>query len=74
MKPKDYVVRVYVLTGTKIVGKDANGKSDPYLKIKLGKKKMSDLSGSKRIGTRIFLTRRDTSLLRTSRNFSDRMR
>ena len=61
----------YVLTGT-IVGKDANGKSD-LSENQVGKKNIR-LSGSKRIGIRIFLTRRDTSLLRTNPNFSDHMR
>ena len=48
MQPKDYVVRVYVLKGTKIVGKDANGKSDPYLTVKLGKQKVSDMGVKKK--------------------------
>lgn len=42
LKPKPYVVRVYVLKGHSFMGMDDNGLSDPYLKLKLGKVKIND--------------------------------
>eukprot|EP00941_MAST-03F_sp_MAST-3F-sp1_P004856 g4856.t1 len=49
MQQKSMIVRVYVLMGHKIMPKDSgsNPSSDPYLKIKLGKTKLSDLKGKK---------------------------
>ncbi|KAJ3448836.1 c2 calcium-dependent membrane targeting [Anaeramoeba flamelloides] len=38
-KPKNMVVRVYVLRGMQLVPKDANGSSDPYIVVSNGKKK-----------------------------------
>lgn len=41
LKPKDVFVRLYVLRGVKLMPKDDDGGSDPYLVVKLGKKKFS---------------------------------
>ena len=43
-KPKDYVVRVYILTGLRLQPKDADGSSDPYLVAQLGKTKLDTRS------------------------------
>ena len=47
MKPKPYVVRLYVLKASALTGMDLDmfgriAKSDPYLKVKLGKFKFND--------------------------------
>lgn len=42
------VVRVYVLRGSSLQSKDANGYSDPYLCLKLGKQVISDRANHKK--------------------------
>jgi C2 domain len=44
-RPKDYVVRLYMLKGTSIVPHDDNGFSDPYLIIDTGVKKTTKKEG-----------------------------
>ena len=36
MRPRDFVVRVYVLAGQKLVTRDVGSASDPYLRLSLG--------------------------------------
>jgi hypothetical protein len=41
-KPVECIVRLYVIRGIGLQAKDVGGKSDPYLRIKLGKNKIND--------------------------------
>lgn len=41
LQPKSLFVRVYILDGTGFAAHDSNGKSDPYLVLKIGKHKVS---------------------------------
>lgn len=47
-EPQSLVVRVYVLRGSSLQSKDANGYSDPYLRLKLGKQVISDRTNYKK--------------------------
>ncbi|XP_047127416.1 myoferlin isoform X1 [Hydra vulgaris] len=40
--PTDCIVRVYIIRGIELQPKDPNGKSDPYIVIELGSKKIND--------------------------------
>lgn len=47
-EPQSLVVRIYVLRATNLQSKDANGYSDPYLRLKLGKQVISDRANYKK--------------------------
>lgn len=47
-EPQSLVVRVYVLRGSSLQSKDANGYSDRYLRLKLGKQVISDRANHKK--------------------------
>ena len=36
LRPRDFVVRVYILAGQKLAHRDATSASDPYLRLSLG--------------------------------------
>lgn len=42
LNPRPFVVRVYVLKGRGLTPMDSDGKADPYVRLKLGKTKISD--------------------------------
>jgi hypothetical protein len=50
MTPKDLFVRLYILQGKHLTPLDSNGKSDPYLKVSIGKHKVN-LRSSYKINT-----------------------
>jgi C2 domain len=41
MNPQELYVRLYILRGTKLMPKDDDGTSDPYLVVRIGKRKFS---------------------------------
>ena len=46
-RPESLLVRVYVINATGLVSRDANGGSDPYLKLRVGRKEHNDSKNRK---------------------------